>query len=104
MSLFPQRLERISGELTSRGPVKVPHGANADYVVDHLGREWVRKKEIETGFNGLLAEAFGALFALNLQPPVPESAIQMSGHDRAWLERSHDRFSLSGTSQELLMK
>ena len=85
MELFPHNLERVSGTLTSMGDVRVPHGANADYVVDQLGREWVRKKELETGFQPFLAEAFGALFAMQLEVCVPDAAVYIEDDNRAWL-------------------
>lgn len=85
MTLFPQRIERVKSAVTSRGAVRVEHGANADYVVDRQGREWVRKQELETGFQCLMAEAFGALFAAEMAIPVPDSAVQIHRNERAWL-------------------
>jgi hypothetical protein len=87
VTLFPNRIERISEELTSFEDVQVPHGAFADYVVDSSGREWVRKKEINTGFQPLLAEAFGSLFASELGVRVPIPAVQEYGNQKAWLSR-----------------
>lgn len=88
MSLFPNRIEHITGDLVARGPIRVPHGANADYVIDTQGRSWVRKKEIETGFNCLLAEAFGALLASELSVPSPDCAVHRGQTGKqAWLSR-----------------
>ena len=91
MPLFPYRIERIPAELTSFAEVKVPHGAFADYVVDAQGREWVRKKEINTGFQGLLAEAFGSLFAAELHVRVPQAAIQECGGEKALFRSAEER-------------
>lgn len=87
MSLFPDRIERITGDLTVRGKVRVPHGADAKYVMDSEGRAWVRKSTITTGFQGLLAEAFGHLFAAELGLNIPQAAVQESEPYRAWLSR-----------------
>lgn len=85
MSLFPHRIELVKGTLSPRGAVRVKHGANADYVLDSSGREWVRKKEEETGFNGLLAEAFGGLMAHELGVPCPDFAVHESAQGSSWL-------------------
>jgi hypothetical protein len=85
LSLFPNRIERISEELTTRGDVQVPHGGEAEYVVDDRGRAWVRKSVITTGFQGLLGEAFGYLFSNALELNVPRAAVHRGEEWQAWL-------------------
>lgn len=85
MTLFPHRIERIEERLPSVADVSVPHGAFADYVVDSQGREWVRKKAINTGFQPLLAEAFGLLFGNAMNVRMPQGAVQIHDGESAWL-------------------
>ncbi len=73
-SLFALRLPRIS-RLANVAPVKVPNSSEAFYVQDAAGERWVRKLELETGPEPLLAEALAWLLAKELGVPVPEAAI-----------------------------
>lgn len=84
MSLFPQRLARIH-HVVEFELVPVENGAFARYVMDDQGRRWVRKREEDTGFQPLLAEAISTLLGRHIGAPVPDGAVYVGTGGQAWL-------------------
>ncbi len=80
------RIPRVTG-LIDVWPVgeHVPHGADATGAVDNSGRRWVRKREENVGYQGLLAEALSWLLARRLGAPVPDGAVCLDPGQRSWL-------------------
>lgn len=83
--LFPSVIPRVAG-LVDFGPVPGSHGGDAHYVADKEGRRWVRKREVDTGFQPLLGEAAGWLIGRRLGVPIPDgAACDLPSAERAWL-------------------
>lgn len=80
-------LKRI-GSIADGGPVLAPHSADATYARADDGTQWIRKREIDTGFQPLLAEAVSWLLAQELGMNIPEAAVYEGlEEDRSWLSQ-----------------
>ena len=95
MNLFPQRLARIH-HLVEFDLVPVENGAQARYVMSADGRRWVRKREEDTGFQPLLAEAISTLLGREIGAPVPDGAVYVGPGGRAWILPSSGSSSSRG--------
>lgn len=84
MNAFPRRLTRIT-RIEGHDFVAVPHTANAQWVQDDQGRAWVCKREEETGFQALMAEAICTLLGKAIGAPVPDGAVYVGPDGQAWL-------------------
>jgi hypothetical protein len=84
MTLFVQSIPRITS-LADFGPVPVPNGSNAVYSKGTDGREWVRKPELTTGVEAILAESIGYLLGRHLGVPIPDAAVHVLPDGMAWL-------------------
>ncbi len=84
----PRTLHRVAG-LVDGGLVPVPNGSAARWARDDAGRLWVRKRERETTFDGLLAEVVGHLLGAVLEIPQPAAAVHVSLEDGwSWLSEA----------------
>lgn len=63
-------IERLVG-VTDGALVPVENGSEARFSRDATGRQWVRKRESDTGFQPLLAEAASYLLGNLLEVPQP---------------------------------
>lgn len=78
------RIERLTGVLD--GPlVPVENGSEARWARDASGRQWVRKREADTGFQPLLAEAACFLLGEHLGVPQPRGAVFHDGVEWSWM-------------------
>lgn len=90
-SLFPQSIPRV-GPLVDLG-LFLPNSTNcATAVCTPDGREWVRKKETDSGLQELLAEGVAWLFAKILGISMPEAAVNLSSppEGSSWLSERVD--------------
>jgi len=86
--LFPRPLiERLSGAVDA-GPVPVPNASEASWARDTSGRLWVRKREIHTNWEPLLAEAASYLLGLELEVRQPHGAVFHDGAEWSWMSEA----------------
>lgn len=78
------RLERLAGVVDGEA-VPVENGSEARWARDATGRQWVRKRECDTGFQPLLAEAASFLLGRRLGVPQPEGAVFHDGAEWSWM-------------------
>jgi hypothetical protein len=71
--------------LCDHGDVPVIHTGNAVYSIDGKGGRWIRKREINTGIEEMLAEILGWMMARQLDVPVPGAAVFLGEGERSWL-------------------
>ncbi len=81
--LVPQ-IERVTGVING-ALVPVENGSEARWARDASGRQWVRKREADTGFQPLLAEAASWLLGELLDVPQPRAAAFFDGEEWSWL-------------------
>ncbi|MCB9528064.1 MAG: hypothetical protein H6701_06650 [Myxococcales bacterium] len=88
IELIPaQRLERLDG-VTDGELVTIPNGSEARWARDTTGRLWVRKRESDTGFQPLLAEAMSHLLGRLLGVRQPMAAVYHDGTEWSWMSRA----------------
>lgn len=80
----PGIIEHLTGVLDG-DLVPVDNGSEARWARDASGRQWVRKREADTGFQPLLAEAACYLLGLELQVRQPPAAVFHDGQDWSWM-------------------
>ena len=80
----PGIIEHLTGVLDG-GLVPVDNGSEARWARDASGRQWVRKREADTGFQPLLAEAACYLLGLELQVRQPHAAVFHDGQEWSWM-------------------
>lgn len=80
----PALIERLVG-VVEGDPIPVPHGSDARWARDASGRQWACKREENTGFNGLLAEAASYLLGRDLEVRQPNAAVFHDGEQWFWL-------------------
>lgn len=80
----PPQIERLTGVVDGE-LVPVVNGSEARWARDATGRQWVRKREADTGFQPLLAEAACYLLALELQVRQPRAAVFHDGQEWSWM-------------------
>lgn len=78
------RIEHLAGVLDGP-PVPVENGSEARWARDATGRQWVRKREADTGFQPLLAEAASFLLGEHLGVPQPRGAVFYDGEEWSWM-------------------
>jgi len=77
-------IERLGGVID--GPlVPVENGSEARWARDATGRQWVRKREADTGFQPLLAEAACFLLGEHLGVRQPRGAVFHDGSEWSWM-------------------
>lgn len=86
-SLFPQRLERLVAAADGDA-IQVPNGSDARWARDASGRTWVRKHEVDTGFQPLVAEALCHLLGLELEVRQPQAAVLQDAHGWSWMSEA----------------
>jgi hypothetical protein len=79
-------IEHLTGVLDG-GFVPIENGSEARWAIDSSGRQWVRKRESDTGFQPLLAEAASYLLGLKLQLCQPQGAVFHDGHEWSWMSQ-----------------
>ncbi|MBN1208217.1 MAG: hypothetical protein JXB05_25370 [Myxococcaceae bacterium] len=82
--LFGNALTRASG-LVDGKLVDAENSSEAVYSMDALGRRWVRKKMLYTGWQPILAESIGWLLAREIGLRVPAGAVGGTGNELSWL-------------------
>lgn len=78
------RLERLKG-VVDAGLVPIPNGSEARWARDASGRQWVRKRESDTGFQPLLAEAVAYRLGQLLEVRQPDAAVFHDGAEWSWM-------------------
>lgn len=84
MSLFGRQIEQLVG-VVDAGLVPVRNGSEARWARDASGRTWVRKRESNTGVEGLLAEAVSYLLGKLLEVRQPMGAVFYDGTEWSWM-------------------
>lgn len=80
------RIERLVG-VVDGSHVPVSNGSCARWARDASGRQWVRKRESDTGVQPLLAEAASFLFGQHLDVPQPGGAVFHDGTEWSWMSQ-----------------
>lgn len=89
-------IERLVGVVD--GPlVPVENGSEARWARDATGRQWVRKREADTGFQPLLAEAASFILGQHLGVPQPWGAVFHDGAEWSWMS---ERIAAAGEHWE----
>src|SRR5262249_46216878 len=90
---LPRLIHRVA-HVEDGGPVLSEHTGDARYARDAVGDVWIRKRDLENGYNVLLAEAIGWLLPQHRKVPVPGGAfhiaapgVEAEGVCRSWLSR-----------------
>lgn len=83
----PAGLERLTG-VTDGDLILVPNGSEARWSLDATGRLWVRKRESDTGFQPLLAEAISHLLGRCLGVRQPAAAVYHDGTEWSWMSHA----------------
>ena len=82
--LFTGGIETLTG--VTDGPlVPIENGSEARWAMYASGRQWVRKREADTGFQPLLAEAISFLLARRLGVRQPDGAISSDESGLSWM-------------------
>jgi hypothetical protein len=86
LDLFGRRILRVEAEdLVDGVLVPVRNSSSARFSRSTDGRTWIRKREMETGYEAVLAEALGWMLANALKVPAPQAAISGQLGDLSWL-------------------
>jgi hypothetical protein len=78
------QIERLAGVVDGE-LVPIRNGSDARWARDATGRTWVRKREVNTGANGLLAEAASYLLGDLLGVRQPRAAVFHDGDEWSWM-------------------
>ena len=87
LPLFAAQLPHLAW-LTSGDRVPVPNSSEARWALDADGGLWVRKRQEDTGYQELLAEALGWQLGRHLGAPIPDGATYGRGPELSWLSRA----------------
>jgi hypothetical protein len=95
--LFGHRtIQRLVG-VVDGSLIPVPNGSEARWARDTSGRHWVRKREADTGFQPLMAEAASYLLGQLLSVPQPQGAVFFDGTEWSWMS---ERITAAGEHWE----
>lgn len=84
LPLFTTHIETLTA-VTDGALVPIENGSEARWAIDSTGRQWVRKREADTGFQPLLAEAISYLLARRLGVRQPEGAVYADESGLSWM-------------------
>ena len=81
-------LPELKGSATDHKPIPVGNSSNATLSFSTDGRLWVRKREVHTGFQSLLAEAIAWLICKHIKISVPDAAFHVDpSGDHSWMSQ-----------------